>query len=577
MTLANRVRFGPFELDLESGDLSRDGNLVRLEPQPLKVLLLLAGRAGRVVSRKEIQTQVWPDDTFVDFDQGLNYCIRQIRATLGDSAESPRFIETLPRRGYRFMARLEPRGRERVLLAVLPFENLGGDIEQEYFSDGLTEEMISQLGRLNPQQLGVIARTSAMRYKRTDKTIDVIGRELGVSYVLEGSVRQAGNRVRVTAQFVQVADQTPVWTRTFERSIGDILALQSDVAHAIAIQIGITLSPQEAGRLAEPRAVRSAAYEAYLKGRYFWKRRSRDALQTSVQYFKQAIEIDSEYAPACAGLADVYLTQMDHNYLPPREAFGLADEALRNALRLDDTLAEPHTSLGHLRLHQLNWTDAERAFARSIDLNGGYDTAHFYLSNLLAALGRFDEAVTEATRAIECDPMTANTRQNRVFILYLARRYDEAVQEGTETLDMDPAYTSLYYYLGLLYQQQGAYSRALDALARVTLRSPKPAATVLAAMGYTQARAGQRRAALESLKSLEALSAAEYVSSYGMALLHLALGDKDRAFERLFRAYEEYSSFMPFLGVDPRLDEVRTDERFLAIVARLNLPANIRS
>ena len=267
MTAAKRVRFGPFELDLESGDLWRDGDLVRLEPQPLKVLQLLAGRAGQAVSRKEIQTQVWPNDTFVDFDQGLNYCIRQIRATLGDSAESPRFIETLPRRGYRFVARLEPRHHERVLLAVLPFENMGGDIEQEYFSDGLTEEMISQLGRINPQRLGVIARTSAMRYKRTDQTIEMIARELGVSYVVEGSVRQAESRIRVTAQLVQVTDQTPVWTRTFEQSLGDVLALQSDIAHAIATQIGVALSPQEAVRLAEPRTVQSAAYDAYLKGR----------------------------------------------------------------------------------------------------------------------------------------------------------------------------------------------------------------------------------------------------------------------------------------------------------------------
>jgi TolB-like protein/Tfp pilus assembly protein PilF len=575
MNAGKRVRFGRFELDLESGDLWRDSNLVRLEPQPLKVLLLLASRAGQAVARKEIQTQVWPDDTFVDFDQGLNYCIRQIRAALGDSAESPRFIETLPRRGYRFMARLEPRHYERVLLAVLPFENLVGDVEQEYFSDGLTEEMISQLGRLNPQQLGVIARTSAMRYKRTEKTVDVIGQELGVSFVLEGSVRKAAKLVRVTAQLVQVTDQTPVWTGTFERSMGDILVLQSDIARAIATQIGITLSPREAVRLAEPRTVQSAAYDAYLKGRYYWKRRSRHALETSVQCFKQAIERDPGYAPAYAGLADVYLTHMDHNYLPPREAFGLANEALRNALRLDDTLAEPHTSLGHLRLHELNWMDAERAFMRALDLNSGYDAAHYYRANLLAALGRFDEALAEATRAIEFDPMTANARQNRVFILYLARRYDDAVREGTETLEMDSAYTPLFYNLGLALEQQGAYGRALNALARVTLGASKPSATVLGAIGYTQARAGQRRAALKSLRLLEALSADEYVSPYVMALLHLALGDKDRAFQLLSKACEEYSSFTPFLGVDPRLEELRVDERFQELLARLNLPAHI--
>jgi tetratricopeptide (TPR) repeat protein len=229
-----------------------------------------------------------------------------------------------------------------------------------------------------------------------------------------------------------------------------------------------------------------------------------------------------------------------------------------------------------LRLHELRWKDAELAFAKAIDLNSGYDAVHYYLANLLAARGRFDEALTEATRAIELDPMTANSRQNRLFILYLARRYDEGVREGTETLEMDPSYTALHYYLGLLYAEQGAYSLALDALARVKPRTAKPGATILAAMGYTQARAGQRRAALQSLKSLEALSATEYVSPYGMALLHLALGDEDRAFRLLSTACDEYSSFTPFLGVDPRLDELRADQRFLALLARLNRPEGQR-
>jgi TolB-like protein/Tfp pilus assembly protein PilF len=570
--VGHRLRFGLFELDLESGDLWRGTDLVRLEPQPLKVLLLLAGRPGQLVQRKEIQGQIWPNDTFVDFEQGLNYCIRRIRAVLGDSAESPRFIETIPRRGYRFVARVEPPRAARALVAVLPFENLSGDAEKEYFSDGLTEEMISQLGRLNPTQLGVIARTSAMRYKRTDKSIDVIGRELGVSYVLEGSVRQTVDRVRVTAQLVQVSDQTPVWTDSFERGVGDLLALQSDVAHAIARQIGVQLTAGEKVRLAEPRRVESEAYEAYLKGRYFWKRRSRDALEKSVHYFQQAIAIDSAFAPAYAGLADVRLTQLDYDYLAPREAFARAQEALTSALRLDETLAEPHASLGHLRLHQLDWTAAERAFARAIELNAGYDTAHYYLSNLLAALGRFEEALAEAARAVVCDPMTANTRQNRMFILYLARRYDQAEAEGTETLEMDPAHASVHYYLGLVYERQGAYDEALRAFARVSPGAPTPGRRVLAATGYTHARAGERTAALETLKSLEALAKNQYGSSYEMALVHVALGDWDRAFELLSNAFEERSSFLPFLSVDPRLDEVRTDERYHALVARLRLP-----
>jgi TolB-like protein/Tfp pilus assembly protein PilF len=577
MTVVARVRFAGFELDLASGELRRGDVPVRLQPQPLKVLTLLASRPGQLVTREDIQKRVWADSTFVDFEQGLNYCIRQIRAALGDSAETPRFIETVPRRGYRFLARPEavssPAG-QRVMLAVLPFENLSDDPEQEYFSDGLTEEMISHLGRLNPQRLGVIARTSAMRYKHADKSIEVIGRELGVSYVLEGSVRRAGDRVRVTAQLVQVEDQTHLWAHSFERVVGDILVLHTDFAQAIATQIGVQLAPREQMRLANPRLVDAGAYEAYLKGRYFWKRRSREALQKSVAYFNQAIDIDPGYAPAYAGLADVRLTQLDYSHLPPRDAFALADQALLDALRLDNTLAEPHTSLGHLRLHQFNWAAAAQQFARAIELNAGYDTAHYYYANLLAALGRFDEALPEADRAVALDPLSANARQNRVFILYLARRYEEAVAQVTETLEIDPAYTGIYYYLGQVYERQGAHSQALEALHRVRPTSHSRGA-MLAAIGQAHARAGDRVAALDVLKRLEALSPCEYVSSYDLALLHLALGDKDRAVAKLSDAYAEYASFLPFLNVDARLDEVQTDPRFQALVDRMNFPTKL--
>lgn len=570
------MRFDTFELDLASGELCRGETPLRLQPQPLKVLVLLASRAGQLVSREDLQKEIWTDDTFVDFDQGLNYCIRQIRAALCDNAATPRFVETVPRRGYRFVAPLQtvptPHAR-RVMLAVLPFRNLSGDPEQEYFSDGLTEEMIAQLGRLNPDRLGVIARTSAMRYKHADTSIEVIGRELAVSHVLEGSVRRSASRVRVTAQLIRVSDQTHLWAQSFERAIHDILSLQSDVAHAIATEIGVQLTPEVRGRLASPRAVESGVYEAYLKGRYFWKKRSREALQTSVRYFSQAIDSDPGYAPAYAGLADVHLTQLDYNYLPPRDAFALADRVLLDALRLDNTLAEPHTSLGHLRLHQFDWAAAGRQFTRAIELNPGYDTAHYYYANLLAAFGRFDEALAEANRALELDPISPNTRQNRLFILYLARDYARALEQVTETFEMDPAYTALYYYLGLVYERQGAYSRALEAFEKVSRTPHRRGATVLAAVGYTHARAGNRDKAIDVLRQIEELSAREYVSSYDLALLHLALGDAPGAFSRLSQAYDDYSSFLPFLNVDARLDEVRGDPRFQALVDRMHFPA----
>jgi TolB-like protein/Tfp pilus assembly protein PilF len=578
----SRLRFGAFELDLKSGEVRRGGALVKLQPQPFKVLALLATQAGQLVLREAIQRQVWDDDTFVDFDQGLNYCIRQIRAALGDDAETPGFIETVPRRGYRFLASVEelsPPPRfvaRRVMLAVLPLENLSGDEEQEYFSDGLSDEMIAQLGRLNPQRLGVIARTSAMTYKHTSKGIDVIGRELGVSYVLEGSVRRSANRVRVTAQLIQVSDQTHLWAETYDRNVDDMLTLQSELAQAIANEIRVQLTPREQVRLASLRPVNTDAYEAYLKGRYFWNRRTRDALDRSVWHFGKALETDPTYAPAYAGLADAYLTQLDYNYLAPHDAFALANRVVLQALALDDTLAEPHTSLGHLRLHEFNWTAAEQQFKRAIELNPGYGTAHYYYGNLLAAFGRWDEAFAEAQRALALDPMSPNTRQNQLFILYLGRRYDEALAQARETIEIDPTYLAIHYYVGLIYDRLGKHDEAIAAFQKVVGPKTSRGATVLAALGHTYAIAGRRDEALTVLRQLEETPKHEYVSTYDLALLHLGLGDTDRAFALFSKAYNDHSSFLPFIKVDARLDGVRSDARFNEVVRRMNFPAGAR-
>ncbi len=570
-----RLRFESFELDIDAGELRREKTPIRLQPQPFKVLALLVRRAGELVSREELQKQIWTHDTFVDFDQGLNYCIRRIRSALGDDADKPSFVETVPRRGYRFVAPVAeistvPAGERRVTMAVLPFENLSGIEEEDFFSDGLTEEMITQLSRLNPQRLGVIARTSAMTYKRTDKSIDVIGRELGVSYILEGSVRRGANRVRVSAQLIQVRDQTHLWARSYDRGVGDMLALQSEVAHAIADEIRVQLTPAERGRLARVQPLDAAAYEAYLKGRYFWNRRSRKSLEKSVRNFQQAIEIDPGYAAAYAGLADVHLSQFDYNYIRARDAFSLASQAVLDALRLDETLAEPHTSLGHLRFHQFDWESAERQFGRAIELNPGYAAAHFYYGNLLAALGRFDEAVAEASRALELDPISASAIKNVMFILYLARRYEQAMGMVNDAFEIDPDFTALYYQQGLIHERRREYRRAIEAFEAVG--GTGPSNTVLAAIGYTQAMSGDSGGATEVLKRLEEASTREYVSMYDLALLCLALGDLERTFTFLSRAYDDHSSFLPFLRVDARFDAVRSDPRYRALVQRLNFP-----
>jgi TolB-like protein len=261
------LRFDTFQLDTATGELQKSGRPVHLTVQPAKVLTFLALNAGRLVTRDDLHGHVWSGDTFVDFEQGLNFCIKQIRDALGDDARAPKYIETLPRRGYRFLARVEHVAPEprRVMLAVLPFENVGGDAEQEYFSDGLTDEMITALGRLNPGQLGVIGRTSSMRYKSALKSVADIGRELGVSHVLEGSVRRSGDRVRVTARLVRIADQIQAWTDSFDRTLDDMLAVQSEIAQAVAREVGVTLPPREAGRLASRAPLSSREHIADLR------------------------------------------------------------------------------------------------------------------------------------------------------------------------------------------------------------------------------------------------------------------------------------------------------------------------
>jgi TolB-like protein len=576
------LHFGPFQFDIAAGELRKDGERIGLQPQPARVLSLLAMNAGRTVTRAELHAEVWAGGTFVDFEQGLNFCIKQIRAALGDDAKAPRYIETLQRRGYRFAqpvrraaARAAPTHSvsDKTTLVVLPFTNLSGDDDQEYLSDGLTDEMIAQLGRINPQRLGVIARTSAMRYKHADKSVDVIGRELGASYVLEGSVRRHGGHVRVTAQLVHASDQTQRWTGSYDRGLDDILALQSDVARAIADEVRVQLTQTEQARLARVGQVVPGAYDAYLRGRFFWNRRTRGSLAKSVECFETAIERDPTYAPAYAGLADASLTQLDYNYLRPPDAFTRANRAALEALRLDETLAEPHTSLGHLRLHEFDWQGAEREFTRAIELNPGYGAAHYYYANLLAAVGRFDEAIDEAQLALDVDPISPNARQNRVFILYIARRYDEALTQAIDILDLDSAFVSAYYYLGLIHERLGHYDEAIAAFQKMGLE-PVRGATVFAALGRTYALAGRREEALQVARRLDALSTREYVSLYDFALLQFGLGDLDRGFALLSDAYDAHSSFVPFLNVDARLDDVRRDPRFEALIQRLAFPGD---
>lgn len=572
------LTFGTFELDLENRELRRQGVAVPLQPQPFKVLSLLATNAGRLVTRDEIRTGVWGPGTFLDFDQSLNYCIRRIRSALDDDVSAPRYVETRQRIGYRFIAPVSETSAlhqraisDKVMLAVLPFQNLSGDSEQDYFSDGLTEELTTQLGRLNPQRLGVIARTSAMRYKCTTETAGRIGQQLGVNYLLDGSARRAGSRVRIAAQLIQASDETHIWAESYERDVGDILAIQTDVARAVAREIQLTLSTREQNRLAGRRPIEHRAIDAYLRGRYCWNKRSHEALEQSIRYFESAIEADSRYAEAYTGLADCYLRMLDFSYMPATEAIDRARMATDTALALDETLAEAHTSLGHRSFHEFKWMDADRAFRRAIDLNPNYGVAYYYYSNFLTAMARFPEAIEEADRAQEIDLLSPATRVNTMLVLHFAGHYDRALEEAQAVLEIEPSYTRVHYYIGLVQEQLGQYDRAIDSFRKAPLGAADtfgPRAALAHAYGLARDKRNVRALA----KEIEQIAASSYVSPYDFVLLHLALGDNDAAMDWLARAYEQRSSHMAFVRSDLRLAPLHSDVRFSALVRSMGFP-----
>lgn len=460
----------------------------------------------------------------------------------------------------------------RIMLAVLPFDNLSGDPEQEYFSDGLTEEMISQLGRLQPLRLGVIARTSAMHYKGTRKGIREIGRELGVDYILEGTVRRAGERVRISAQLIQVRDQTHLLAESYERDLRDVLALQSDVARAIADEIQLNLTPKRQTSLVSNRAMNPEVHELYLKGRYFWNKRTEDGIKKALEYFEQAIQKDSNYALAYAGLADCYGTLTVHGVLPPQEAYPRAKAAAMRALEIDDGLAEAHTSLGWARFHyDLDPSGAEKEYKRAIELNPNYETAHHWYALYLAETGRQEEAYAEIKRARELDPTSLMINANAGLIFYFARQYDQAMQEYRETLRMDPNFPQAHLYLGQAYERKGMFAEAIAELQRaVTLSGGKP--IMLAALGRSYAVSGKRREARKVLRLLREVAKQTYVSPYYVAALYAGLGQRDQAFQWLEKADLDRDDHMIWLKVDPVWDSLRSDSRFQDVLLRVGLP-----
>ena len=545
---------------------------MKLPPQPAKILILLARNAGRLVTREDIRNEVWKADTFVDFEQGLNHCIKLIRAALGDDARAPRFIETLQRRGYRFLAQIDRApdpiaSSEKVVLAVVPFENLSGDPEQEYFSDGLTDEMITQLARLNPARLGVIGRTSAMKYKKSGRTITEIGRELGAAYVLEGSVRRAAGRVRITSRLVEVANQTHVWTQTYDRDFDDILTLQSEIARAIAREIDIQLAPGEAARLAHPRGLSAEAHEAYLKGRYFWNKRTADAFKKGIEYFTRAIEHEPNYAAAYDGLCDSYVMLACRGVLPVTETFTKAKGAAQHALTIDPELGEARASLAHVRLHSWEWEGLDAEFRRALELNPAYAMAHYWYSEYLMAIGRPEDAVSMVRTALSLDPLSSVLHASVGMMLYLARRVSESMEALRKGLEIDPGHFLLRFRLGLVYMQAGSSHEAIEEMRRAVDLSGRSTET-LAGLAQAYAVAGMSSAMEDVLEEVVGQTD-RYTSPYNVARVYAAHRDPRRTFEWLERAYAERNPDLIELRTEPVFDSVRGDSRFTDLLRRV--------
>jgi len=635
------VRFGAFELDLRTGELRKSGVRINLPDQPFHVLKTLLDHPGELVTREELRQRLWSAETFVDFEHGLNAAVRRLRDALGDSADVPRFIETLPRRGYRFIApviqksaaeqeppppvdaikseafpttSVTPTGRPtrmvvfgviatitiataavlwasgylpwsqehrrskdvngRFMLAVLPFENLTGNGDQEYIGDGMTEELIAQLGKMDPSRLGVIARTSAMQFKKTTKRADEIGADLGVSHVVEGSIRTTDNRIRIAVQLIDTRTESQLWAEQYERDSKNLLTLQRDVAEAIARQITARLGIVRANASGEARrhSTVAEAYEHYLRGRYHSLQDTTDGLDKAMQHLRRAIELDPSYALAYSGLADTYTLLGSYGVLPMSEAYPLARAAALKALKLDDTLGEAHNSLAAISAdYYWDWADAERHFKRAIELEPNYETAHSSYAFNLAYMGRGEEALVFAERAKHLDPVSPNAQMNVGIILYFARRYDESIDEIAQALEINPNFGGAHVMLGRVYAAKGAADHAIEELEHAQgLIGPRP--DVVATHAYVLARAGRQREARAVLDELRRISKPRDPAPFRLAMIHIGLGETDRAFEWLEKALQARDWQMALLNVEPIFDALRPDPRFAALVERVGLP-----
>jgi TolB-like protein/DNA-binding winged helix-turn-helix (wHTH) protein/Tfp pilus assembly protein PilF len=647
MSRTPSYRFGAFQVDPHARKLQKHGVRLKLYGQSFEILLMLLEQPGEVVTREQMRNRIWPDGTFVDFEHSLNTAIKNLRRALSDSAESPSFIETLPRVGYRFLARVEkvmpetgadethtvvapsaqetmsgadgpddtgglrvshwsaaarwqipvaaalvlaaalgaylqwlrPHARSaaqggRIMLAVLPFENLTGDAGQEYFTDGFSEEMISRISPLDPEHLEVIARTSTMPYKNARVPLDQIGRQLGVQYVLEGTVRCEGDTVRVSAQLTRVKDQTCLWSHEYDRKLSGSLALQDEVAREVVDEIQRTFGGERSRATTRSTTgaapASSEAYDLYLRGRYFWNKRTEDGFHQAADYFQQAISKDPNYARAYAGLADTYALMCSWNLAPKDEFVPKARAAALKALQIDDTLAEAHTSLALVvENYDWDWQTAERQYRRAVELDPGYATAHQWYAEYLTWQGRFDEASVESERARELDPLSLIIAADRGAMLYYERRYDQSIEQFRGVMAMDPGFPRANFVV-YPYVKSGKYAEALSDV-EAQRHASGESDWLLSMQAYVQAGAGQAEEARGTLRQLQEMNRREPSDPQLFVWPYIGLGEKQKALDSLRLAYASHSNIITSLKVEPAFDSLRDEPQFQDLLRRVGL------
>ena len=593
------LRFGAFELDLQNNELRRAGVLLKLSPQQFQVLRLLAENSGQLETREDIQRGVWGTDTFVDFDRNLNVCVAQIRATLNDDSDAPRFIQTVPKRGYKFIAPVErvtrgaseqpvtaparmwthtkwlwfaaamaacvvisiawatwPRSARppRTMIAALPFENLTGDPKEDVFTDGLTEELISQLGSLNPDRLGVIGRTSVMRYKSAPHGIDQVGRELRVDYVLEGTVRRSDGRVRITARLIKVGDQAQVWTDTSERAESEMFRIEEESASHIAGAISGKLGGGIVASRAVSHARNQEAYQAYLNGLYLQHKETRAGLERSVDYFEEAARLDPQFDPAYSSAAEVRVAMGRSGTASPTGTWKPARDAAEKALSINALNAEAHNALANVLFwREWNWPLAEQHFTRAIAINPSLPVAHHDYAFFLVAMGRTEQGLTSLRRAIALDPLSARVNIDAGWLYLQAHHFDDAIRQARRARELEPnlAEADACILRSLFYQKK--YREIADTL-HVAAGDPEE----------TLKRMYEQR--------LQEEEKAGSIDLFSMATQYTFIGQNAKALDALNQAYTDRSIMMPLLKTEPSFAALHAEPSFQELARKLALP-----